>query len=172
MNRYKISKSGIRLFINRNLQKINADGVEHAKQTADGWILDAEAVRIIDELRGFSQISVIAQEESERVKELQEEIENLKNLLLVSQSQLIKVQADLNETQKLLSISEQKLLTTESQSKDFQADLKVAQAMQEMIQKRDNEKIDEIQSRLKTAEQQIERLKKRGLFNRIFNRMN
>lgn len=169
MNRYKISKSGIRLFINRNLQKINSDGIEHAKQTSEGWIFDSEAVRIIDELHGFNQVAIVEQKESERVQELQEEIKNLKNLLLVSQSQLIKVQADLNEIQKLLSISEQKLLSAESQSKDFQADLKITKAMLEMTQKRDNEKLDEFQNKIEDATQEIDKLKKRGLIDRIFN---
>ena len=106
----------------------------------------------------------------ERIKELQSEIENLKNLLLISQSQLIKVQSDLNETQKLLSVSEQKLLSSESKSKDVQADLKVAQAMLDMTKKQDNEKIDELRSQLAKTKQKIDKLKKRNLLDRIFNK--
>lgn len=173
MNRYKISKSGIRLFINRNLSKINADGIEHAKQTSEGWLFDAEAVRIIDELRGFSQVSVIEQEETERIKELQSEIENLKNLLLISQSQLIKVQSDLNETQRLLQDNQTKLLTAENQSKEndtalvrTQADLKIEKSKREIAE----EKILEIKFQLDESQRQLKKIKKRGLIDRIFNK--
>ena len=172
MNRYKISKSGIRLFINRNLSKINADGIEHAKQTSEGWLFDAEAVRIIDELRSFSQVSVIEQEETERIKELQNEIENLKNLLLISQSQLIKVQSDLNETQKLLQDNQTKLLTAENQSKEndmalvrTQADLKIEKSKREIAE----EKILEINFQLDESQRQFEKIKNRGLIDRILN---
>ena len=169
MNRYKISKSGIRLFINRNLSKINADGIEHAKQTSEGWLFDAEAVKRIDELRGFSQIAIVEQQESETIKELQQENENLRQLLLIAQSKLIKVQENLNENQKLLSVSEQKLLSSELKSKDVQADLKVVQAMLDMTKKQDKEKIDELRHQLEEAKQKIDKLKKRDLLDRIFN---
>lgn len=167
MNRYKISKSGIRLFINRNLSKINADGIEHAKQTSEGWLFDA--VKRIDELRSFSQIAIVEQQESETIKELQQESENLRQLLLIAQSKLIKVQENLNENQKLLSVSEQKLLSSESKSKDVQADLKVVQAMLDMTKKQDKEKIDELRHQLEEAKQKIDKLKKRDLLDRIFN---
>ena len=92
MLRYKTQTAGaIRKFIVRHLSEINSDG-EHAKQTSEGWIFDAEAVKRIDELRGFSQVAIIEQAESERVKELQQENENLRQLLLLAQSDLIKTQ--------------------------------------------------------------------------------
>ncbi|MBQ6975405.1 MAG: hypothetical protein IJQ16_02500, partial [Selenomonadaceae bacterium] len=93
------------------MNKINSNGVEHAKQTSEGWQFDAEAVKIIDELRGFSQVAVLAQIESERVKELQQENENLRQLLLLAQSKLIKTQENLQNNQ-------QKLLTAENQAKE------------------------------------------------------
>ena len=110
MLRYKTQTAGaIRKFIVRHLHEINIDGVEHAKQTSNGWIFDAEAVKRIDELRGFSQVAIIENAESETIKELQNEIDDLKQILLMTQAKLIKAQEDLNENQKLLLGSVEKV---------------------------------------------------------------
>lgn len=108
MNRYNLTRQGIQYFISKNLENINADGIEHARQTAEGWQFDSEAVKIIDELRNFSQVAVLEQAESERINELKEENENLRQLLIMAQSKLIKTQEELNENQKLLLESERK----------------------------------------------------------------
>ena len=106
MKRYNIkSRQGIRQFVLKHLSEINSDG-EHAKQMADGWQFDDEAVRIIDDLRGLNQVAFIETSESEKILELQAEIDNFKSLLLVSQ-------ADLIETQKKLIESEHNRLTTQ-----------------------------------------------------------
>ena len=159
MQRYKITRQGVRRFVDKHIEEINADGIEHAKQNLDGWIFDAEAVKRIDELRGFSQIAIIEQQESETIKELQRENENLRQLLLIAQSDLI-------QTQKLLQDSQTKLLTAENQSKESdmalvrtQADLKIEKEMRKIAEN----KFDE-------SQRQVEKIKNRGLIDRIFNK--
>ncbi|MBR6012599.1 MAG: hypothetical protein IK062_02290 [Selenomonadaceae bacterium] len=81
MQRYNITRQGVRRFVDKHIEEINADGLEHAKLGADGWQFDAEAVKIIDELRGLTQIAITEHSESETVKELREEIEDLRGCL-------------------------------------------------------------------------------------------
>lgn len=164
MQRYKVTRQAILHFIKKNIETINAEG-EHAKQISEGWQFDAEAVRIIDELRNFSQVAVIEQEESDRIKELQQENENLRQLLLIAQSDLIK-------TQKLLQDNQTQLLTAENQAKEnninlvrVQADLNIEKAKREIVEY----KISEVELQLDKANKQLEKMKKRGLIDRIFN---
>lgn len=173
MERYEIAPQSIRRFISRHLSKINADGVEHARQTSEGWIFDSEAVRIIDELRGFSKIAVVNQNESDAIKELQQENENLRNLLLATQSKLIKTQEDLNENQKLLSSVEKKLLANENLSKDndinlvrVQSNLEIEKTLRQVAEN----KLFENKTQLEHAVNQIEKLKNRSFIDRIFNK--
>ena len=90
MKRYDFKSSrGVRAFITRHLGEINADGEKHAKQTIEGWQFDETAVRIIDKLRGISSVAIVEREESEQIQELKSEVENLKNLLLMTQNKLL-----------------------------------------------------------------------------------
>lgn len=173
MSRYNIKNAvSIRRFVSRHLQTINADGEEHAKQTLEGWQFDEVAVQIIDKLRGVSNVTIVEMKESERIKELQEENENLRQLLLVAQSKLIKVQEELTDNQK-------KYLAAESQSKDSQSELKVEQALHEVTKQQFSEiktqlsdtkiQLSDTKTQLSNAETQLEQIKKRGLFDRIFN---
>ena len=165
LKRYEIKSSGsMRNFVVRNLQKINADG-EHAKQTPDGWQFDAEAVRIIDELRGFNAVAVIEEQESERVKELQTEIDNLKTLLLAAQNELISSQKALQKKSDALIESEKKYLLAESKSE-------VAETKQKLSDERIAElksETTELKSETTELKAEIKRLKNRGLLDRIFN---
>ena len=145
----------MRKFISRNLDKINADG-EHARQTPDGWQFDAEAVRIIDELRGFNAVAVIEEQESERIQELQTEIDNLKTLLLAAQNELISSQKALQQKSDALIESEKKYLLAENQTE-------LEKHKRESDKKLSDERITELKS-------EIERLKNRGLLDRIFNK--
>ena len=159
MSRYNIKNAvSIRRFVSRHLETINADGEEHAKQTPSGWQFDEVAVQIMDRLRGNSSVTIVEMQESERIKELEEENENLRQLLLVAQSKLIKVQEELNENQK-------KFLVAESQSKDSQNELKLEQALHEVTK----QQVSDVKAQLSNAESQLEQIKKRGLFDRIFN---
>ena len=165
MRIYNITRQGVRRFVDKHIDEINSGGIEHAKPTADGWQFDAEAVRIIDDLRGFSQVAVLEQIESERISELQQENENLRQLLLIVQSKLIKTQEDLQNNQ-------QKLLAAESHSKDSQAELTLEQALHKVTKQQleDSKRIfNETKSQLDESNRQLEKIKNRGLFDRIFN---
>ena len=156
LERYNTKSAGsMRKFISRNLDKINADG-EHARQTPDGWQFDAEAVRIIDELRGFNAVAVIEEQESERIQELQTEIDNLKTLLLAAQNELISSQKALQQKSDALIESEKKYLLAENQTE-------LEKHKRESDKKLSDERITELKS-------EIERLKNRGLLDRIFNK--
>ena len=165
MNRYKLTRQGVQYFVNKNLGIINSSDIEHAKQTVDGWQFDETAVKIIDKLRGFSQVTILEQAESERIKELEDENENLRQLLLIAQSKLIKVQEDLNENQKLLADSTQKLLVAELQSKDSQVELKLEKEIHSLTKKQ----LEESNCQLSETKNQLEKIKSRGLIDRIFN---
>ena len=80
-NRYKITIQGMGKFVRKNLNKINEDD-EHAQNTKNGWIFDEEAVHIIDRLREVDRVAIIEEIESEKIKELKKEIDNL-NVVLV-----------------------------------------------------------------------------------------
>lgn len=173
MQRYKISLQGIRDFVTRHIEKINADGVEHARQTKNGWQFDAEAVRIIDELRGFSQVAIVEVQESEKIKEMQTEIENLKNLLLISQSKLIQTQEQLQANQKELFETKTKLLESENRANEknldivkMQADLKVTESKVEL-----EKKLRQIAEKsVSDVNQRLSDIKNRGFLDRVLNR--
>ena len=144
MERYKVKSAGsLRTFVAKHLSKINATG-KHAIQTKNGWHFDSEAVKIIDDLRGYSIASVVEELESEKVKDLQAEIDNLKTLLLVSQSKVIKLQEELSEKQTALA---------EAQTSALLADNKKTA----------------LEGEISNLKNQIDHLQNRNLFQRIFN---
>lgn len=166
MKRYQVkSRQGIRQFILKHLAEINYDG-EHAKQTPDGWQFDEEAVRKIDELRGLNQIAFIEPDESERIAELQAENDNLKNLLMLTQ-------ADLIAAQKKLIESEQNLLTTHQQLNDnvvvVNTDKQQIATLKEKLELEHREYL-ELQRQLEELNEHIKKIKNRGLVDRIFNK--
>ena len=171
VSRYgNVTSRAIRMFVQRNIDKINDSDVEHAKQTIDGWQFDAEAVKRIDELRGFSQIAVVEQTESERIKELREENENLRRLLLIAQSDLI-------QTQKLLQDNQTKLLTSESRAGEndmalvrIQADLEIEKSKRKIAEEKVAEVKSQLEKHLDESNRQLEKIKNRGLMDRILNR--
>jgi len=161
MNRYNFKSSrGVRAFITRHIEEINADGVDHARQTSEGWQFDDTAVRIIDKLRGMNEVAIVEREESEQVQELKEEVDNLKSLLLMTQNKLLQKQEELSQAEK-------KYLTAENTSKDYQSDLKV----EELKRKHLEEKLSAAESQVKNLQSELDKLKKRGLVGRIFNNL-
>ena len=160
MKRYNISRQGIMSFVDRHLDKINADGEEHAKQTVDGWQFDEIAVQKIDKLRGLSEVAIIESGETGQIAELKEEVENLKSLLLMTQNKLLQKQEE------LLS-AERKYLLTESASK-------VEEVRRENLEEKlasAEIQMNTMQKKLEKAEQQIEQLRRRGLVDRILNNL-
>ncbi len=179
MNRYGLTRQGVQYFISKNLETINAGGVEHAQQNSEGWQFDEDAIKTIDKLRNFSQVAVLEQAESERIEELKQENENLRQLLIVAQAKLIQAQEELNENQKLMLASEKKILAIEAQSNDLQSKLTLEKTLHDVTkQQAENYKqqLDEFHNQIKEAKAQLdeskenlETLRKRGLFDRIFN---
>lgn len=163
MKRYQVkSRQGIRQFILKHLAEINYDG-EHAKQTPDGWQFDEEAVRKIDELRGLNQIAFIEPDESERIAELQAENDNLKNLLMLTQ-------ADLIAAQKKLIESEHNLLTTHRQLNDNLISANFdKQQIKEQFDLEHRERL-KLQRELEELNEHVKKIKGRGLVDRIFNK--
>ena len=154
MNRYNFkSTRGVRAFITRHIEEINADGVNHARQTTEGWQFDDTAVRIIDKLRGMSEVTIVEREESEQVQELKEEVDNLKSLLLMTQNKLLQKQEELSQAEK-------KYLTAENTSN-----------VEELKRKHLEEKLSAAESQVKNLQGELDKLKKRGLVGRIFNNL-
>ena len=161
MNRYNFkSTRGVRAFITSDIEEINADGVNHARQTTEGWQFDDTAVRIIDKLRGMSEVAIVEREESEQVQELKEEVDNLKSLLLMTQNKLLQKQEELTENQKQLLQAEKKYLTAENTSN-----------VEELKRKHLEEKLSAAESQVKNLQGELDKLKKRGLVGRIFNNL-
>ena len=165
--RYNLKNSQtIRKFITRNLEKINENGT-HAFQDSNGWLLDDEGVRIIDELRNYSQIAIIQQTESEQVQELKDEVTNLKSLLLMTQNKLVQKQEELTESQKQLLESQKQLMTAERKYLTAENSSNVEELKRQHLE----EKLNATESQLRTLQSEVERLKKRGLVSRIFNNL-
>lgn len=146
-NRYKITIQGMGKFVRKNLNKINKDS-EHAKNTKNGWIFDEEAAHIIDSLREVDRVAIIEEIESEKIKELEQEIDSLKNMLMMTQSQLIESQKETNLLQKELLQSKVKLIETEVSS----------------------QQIPVLKAQNKELKEELEKLKKRSLMERILNK--
>ena len=153
MERYGIKNSvSIRKFVVRHIEKIN-EGGEHAVQTPTGWQFDEEAVKRIDDLRGRNKISVI-------------EVENLKSLLIATQTDLI-------QTQKVLQAQQTKLLADVDKTKNYQAELKLEQELHKVTKKQleeSNRQRDNLKQQLKDLQSEFEQIKKRSLVDRIFNK--
>lgn len=71
-------------YVKRHLDEINADG-SHAALRAGKWAFDAEAVRKLEELRGFGIAGVMEAVESKKVKDLEITVDNLQVALLHAQ---------------------------------------------------------------------------------------
>ena len=71
-------------YVKRHLDEINADG-SHAALRAGKWAFDAEAVRKLEELRGFGIAGVMEAVESKKVKDLEVTVDNLQVALLHAQ---------------------------------------------------------------------------------------
>ena len=170
----------IRKFITRNLDKINANGT-HAFQDSTGWLLDDEAVRILDDLRNFSKVAVIQESESEQIQELKEEVANLKSLLLMTQNKLVQKQEELAESQKQLLDSQKQLLSAEKKYLTAENTSNVEelkrQHLEEKLSATENQlsatkkQLSEVQNQYKNLQTEVEKLKKRGLVSRIFNNL-
>ena len=94
------------------------------------------------------------------------EIENLKNLLIATQTDLI-------QTQKVLQAQQTKLLADVDRTKNYQADLKLEQELHKVTKKQleeSNRQRERLTQQLKDREIQVEQIKNRSLIDRIFNK--
>lgn len=82
MERYGVSRPGIIKFVNAHIDDINKDGDVHAKKIGKEWVFDAEAVKVIDELKNRGVTVVDDAVQADRIKQLLEQISELKTELL------------------------------------------------------------------------------------------
>lgn len=140
-DRYKISKVGLIKFVRSNLAEINKDG-QNAYQAGskNEWHFTADAVKIIDKLRGAG-ITVIAGGDDARVIELLEEVSSLKTIIASQQQDKIRLQ------QQLLDERAARVVLLEEQKESVRL-LATAQASTEAL----NARIDDLQARADRAE--------------------
>lgn len=83
MQRYGRTRQALQQYIVAHQAELNADG-EHVKKIKGDWIIDATAVKIIDEMRGYQDSLELADLVSKRSREadLLAEISTLKTAML------------------------------------------------------------------------------------------
>lgn len=150
-DRYKISKVGLIKFVRTNLAKINKNE-QNAYQAGskNEWHFTADAVKIIDKLRGAG-VTVIAGGDDARVIELLEQVSTLKTVIANQQQEQIKLQ------QRLLDEKESRIALLGQQQESVRL-LATAQASSEAL----NARIDDLQARAERAEQEREEVKKQA----------
>ena len=113
-DRYGMTPQGVRKFVRNNLDALNADG-EHVRQVGRGWRVDDVALSRLDELRGFSQnVSKAASgfpvvETSLQTDKISEQIARLSELLVVTQVEFSRRQAELSEMMRKLQETQEQL---------------------------------------------------------------
>jgi DNA anti-recombination protein RmuC len=150
-DRYKISKVGLIKFVRSNLDEINKDG-QNAYQAGskNEWHFTADAVKIIDKLRGAG-VTVIAGGDDARVIELLEQVSTLKTIIANQQQKQIQLQ------QQLLDERAARVVLLEQQQESVRL-LATAQASTEAL----NARIDDLQQRADQAEQERDELRQKA----------
>ena len=119
--RYGLTAQAVRKYIREKEAVINKDGI-HVKKVGKAWIIDSEAVKIIDELRNVSTSVVENAAEADRVTELLEENSSLKSQLLVKMDELAQAHKALAETHKLLADSRIKAIEAKGSADKYEAE--------------------------------------------------
>lgn len=145
--RYKISKVGLIKFVKTNLDEINKEG-QNAYQAGskNEWHFTADAVKIIDKLRGAG-VTVIAGGDDARVIELLQEVSTLKTVIANLQQEQNKLH------QRLEGEQSARIALLEQQQESIRL-LATAQASSEAL----NGRIDDLQARAERAEAEKHRL--------------
>ena len=155
MERYAIRQQSLNEYVKNHLAELNADG-EHAVKIGKAWQFDAEAIRILDKLRDFTDGSVAiydyenpetvrANEAEAKLGEALKMIEGLresnkrKDEALQSQARTLELQAV-----RLEKADNDALLLSAAE-----ADLKIAEADKHRQQQQINSQAEEI-ARLRT----------------------
>lgn len=161
-------------YISRNPEKFEG----HIKREGKNTILDDEAIRILEEKYPLPKpITIINGLDPDKERELREELADALKKLTWSENQRAGLEKILGEQKGLIESNEAKMLALETQ-KD--AEISVLEIKNEHLQYRMQEQEQE-QARTKTElleqeqenrklREEIERLRNRSLFDRIFNK--
>lgn len=106
-DRYKMnSKQAFLKYVREHLDIINKDGAHAVKNASNGWEFDEVAVKLLDHFRGISKINVVQEVESDRIRQLNEQIANLQIMINALQQKVIQAN---EETKTALKESNQLL---------------------------------------------------------------
>ena len=113
MKRYGINRASMTEYVKAKIAIINKDGI-HARKAGKEWQFDAEAVRILDELRGYGTvIENYDSPEKARIAELEKELEEARAFMAAAQAEnsrqkdkIIELLEEKAEAVKLLACAE------------------------------------------------------------------
>ena len=167
MERYSITRQGVIKFLQKNLEKINADS-QHAQKKNGEWVFDDDAISIMDKLRDTGNITIV-EENREIIEELSLENKQLKEKLIelyeklsINQNKLELIQSELIKAQKQLIATEITLNETQKQLTTTEVNYNIkGQRIKEL---------ENASSKAMQLEEELNKLRKRGLLDRIFNR--
>lgn len=148
MKRYGINRASMTEYAKSKIDIINKDGV-HAKKSGKEWQFDAEAVRILDELRGYGvTVENYDTPEKAKIAELEKELEEARKFMAAAQAE------NSRQKDKIIELLENEKSNIRLLSA-AESDLKIAEANKERQQKQIEEQTEEF-ARLK-AELENER---------------
>lgn len=164
MKRYGINRASMTEYAKSKIDIINKDGV-HAKKSGKEWQFNAEAVRILDELRGYGTvIENYDSPEKARIAELEKELEEARTFMAAAQAEnsrqkdkIIELLEEKAEAVKLLACAEADRKMAENdvlRLSAVEADLEKAEADNKLKA----DKIAELQATGERKEQAISEL--------------
>lgn len=128
MKRYGINRASMTEYVKAKINIINKDDI-HAKKAGKEWQFDAEAVRILDELRGYGVVvENYDTPEKAKIAELEEELEEARAFMAAAQAEnshqkdkIIKLLEDKEKLQEGKNKSVELLAAAESERKIAEA---------------------------------------------------
>lgn len=126
--RYSMSQQGMRQYLQKRMDEINIDG-EHVKMDGHRWRIDEQAVRRLDEMRGYSpkkETATVVVERSDGSENLREQMQRMTELMLIQQAEwrrreieMETLSRQLNDTQRQLTETTKQLTETLSKLEQF-----------------------------------------------------
>lgn len=148
MKRYGINRASMTEYAKAKIDIINKDDI-HAKKAGKEWQFDAEAVRILDALRGYGvTVENYDTPEKAKIAELEKELEEARKFMAAAQAE------NSRQKDKIIELLENEKSNIRLLSA-AESDLKIAEADKERQQKQIEEQTEEF-ARLK-AELENER---------------
>ena len=142
MKRYGINRASMTEYAKSKIDIINKDGV-HAKKSGKEWQFNAEAVRILDELRGYGMVvENYDTPEKAKIAELEKELEEARKFMAAAQAE------NSRQKDKIIKLLEDKDLLQEGKNKSVEllaaaeSERKIAEAKLEAK----DEKLAELQA--------------------------